>query len=76
MCKERTRNIEIVAAQGFRMRGSRLSPPAKKKDMTNRSCLSFWALPSGGGFTRKRKIAEYLSPCGKIGVKRQGAERS
>lgn len=24
----------------------------------------------------KRKIAEYLSPCGKIGVKRQGAERS
>lgn len=30
MCKERTRNIEIVAAQGFRMRGSRLSPPAIK----------------------------------------------
>ena len=30
MCKERTRNIEIVAAQGFRMRGSRLSPPATK----------------------------------------------
>lgn len=27
-------------------------------------------------FERKRKIAEYLSPCGKIGVKRQGAERS
>lgn len=34
MCKERTRNIEIVAAQGFRMRGSRLSPPAKMNDPT------------------------------------------
>lgn len=29
-----------------------------------------------GAIIGKRKIAEYLSPCGKIGVKRQGAERS
>ena len=27
-------------------------------------------------FKRKRKIEEDLSPCGKMGVKRQGAERS
>ncbi len=33
-------------------------------------------LNCGQPFERKRKIAEYLSPCGKIGVKRQGAERS
>ena len=28
------------------------------------------------GDASKRKIAEDLSPCGKMGVKRQGAERS
>lgn len=38
MCKERTRNIEIVAAQGFRMRGSRLSPPAKRNGHDFSSC--------------------------------------
>ena len=38
MCKERTRNIEIVAAQGFRMRGSRLSPPAKRNGHDEKSC--------------------------------------
>ena len=30
----------------------------------------------GGGRKGKRKIAEDLSPCGKIGVKRQEGERS
>ena len=41
MCKERTRNIEIVAAQGFRMRGSRLSPPAISRKITAKLAVIF-----------------------------------
>ena len=59
MCKERTRNIEIVAAQGFRMRGSRLSPPAKTRNRCSFYCGDFSLdrpISSAGGAARKKSF--------------------
>lgn len=81
MCKERTRNIEIVAAQGFRMRGSRLSPPAKRKcDLFRQVAFSFgfrsrWSLhPSVIEMLGRSEFALRQGfACGKTLVRRKGA---
>lgn len=68
-------SIMLFFALFLLLAGCKEVPVSESSEPLNSNNVIKW-FDCLNGDESKRKIAEYLSPCGKIGVKRQGAERS